>query len=264
MAIGKSKKVYKGKKGGKKAVIDPLSRKEWFDFRAPPPFESNSFGKTLITKTTGTKIATERIKGRVVEVSLADLKTKCDQYDWRKIKLYIEDVEGRFCRTSFYGMDMTRDKLCQFIRKWQSLIEANCEVKTADGFVLRMFCIGFTTKVQRSQLSKACYAQRSQIKAIRKKMVDILTREAAKSNLNELVQSLITDDMGNTIIDACKFVFPLANVVVRKVKLIKKPKLDASKLTELYSEQKTAAVEAPKDGAVVAGDVDASKNLLTK
>lgn len=82
MAIGKSKKVYKGKKGGKKAVIDPLSRKEWFDFRAPPPFESKSFGKTLITKTTGTRIATERIKGRVVEVSLADLKSKSEQYDW--------------------------------------------------------------------------------------------------------------------------------------------------------------------------------------
>lgn len=124
---------------------------------------------------------------------------------------------------------MTRDKLCQFIRKWQSLIEANCEVKTADGFVLRMFCIGFTRKVKDHQLSKACYAQRSQIKAIRKKMVDILTKEAASSTLNDLVQNLITDGMGDNIIDACKFIFPLANVVVRKVKLIKKPKIDGMK-----------------------------------
>jgi len=37
---------------------------------------------------------------------------------WRKIKLMIEDVEGKYCRTSFYGMDMTRDKLCSYIRKW--------------------------------------------------------------------------------------------------------------------------------------------------
>jgi small subunit ribosomal protein S3Ae len=58
MAIGKSKKVYK--KGGKgKKVIDPLSRKEWYDFRAPVPFASKSFGKTLVTRTTGTKIASE-------------------------------------------------------------------------------------------------------------------------------------------------------------------------------------------------------------
>jgi small subunit ribosomal protein S3Ae len=58
----------------------------------------------------------------------------------------VEDVEGRFCRTSFYGLDMTRDKLCNFIRKWQSLIEAVCEVKTLDGSVMRVFVIGFTKK----------------------------------------------------------------------------------------------------------------------
>jgi len=49
--------------------------------------------------------------------------------------------------TNFHGLDMTRDKLCQFIRKWQSLIEAHTEVKTLDGYVLRVFCIGFTSRV---------------------------------------------------------------------------------------------------------------------
>jgi small subunit ribosomal protein S3Ae len=130
MAIGKNKRLSKGKKGGKKKIIDPMSRKEWFDFKAPAPFDSKPFGKTCITKTTGTKIATELIKGRVVEASLADLKNNADNLAWRKIKLQVEDVEGRFARTSFYGMDMTRDKLCSFIRKWQSLVESMVEVKT--------------------------------------------------------------------------------------------------------------------------------------
>jgi small subunit ribosomal protein S3Ae len=112
MAILKNKKLGQGKKGGKKRVVDPMTRKEWFDFRAPAPFESKSFGKTCVTKTTGTRIATERIKGRVVDVSLADLKKNSDNNYWRKIRLFIEDVEGRYCRTSFYGMDITRDKLC--------------------------------------------------------------------------------------------------------------------------------------------------------
>jgi hypothetical protein len=78
MAIGKSKRISKGKKGGKKKVIDSMSRKDWFDFKAPAPFDSRSFGKTCITKTTGTRIATELIKGRVCEVSLADLKNNSD------------------------------------------------------------------------------------------------------------------------------------------------------------------------------------------
>ena len=118
MAIGKNKRLSKGKKGSMKKVIDPMSRKDWFDFKAPAPFDSKSFGKTCITKTTGTRIATELIKGRVVEVSLADLKSNSDNLAWRKVSLQVEDVEGRFARTSFYGMDMTRDKVCSFIRKW--------------------------------------------------------------------------------------------------------------------------------------------------
>lgn len=119
MAIGKNKRLSKGKKGHKgKKIVDAQSRKEWYDFKAPVPFDNRSFGKTCINRTQGTKISTERICGRVVEVSLADLKKQAENVAWRKIKLYVEDVEGKYCRTSFYGMDMTRDKLCQFVRKW--------------------------------------------------------------------------------------------------------------------------------------------------
>ncbi len=50
MAIGKNKKLSKKGKGTKKKVIDPLSRKEWFDLRAPVPFKAASFGKTLVNK----------------------------------------------------------------------------------------------------------------------------------------------------------------------------------------------------------------------
>ena len=60
------------------------------------------------------------------------------------------------------GMDFTTDKMRSMVRKWQSLIEAHVDVKTADGYYLRMFCIAFTKKRQ-GQIKKTCYAQSSQV-----------------------------------------------------------------------------------------------------
>lgn len=48
------------------------------------------------------------------------------------------------------------------VKKWQTLIEANIDVKTTDGYLLRVFCIGFTNKDTLSQ-RKTCYAQHTQV-----------------------------------------------------------------------------------------------------
>jgi len=77
---------------------------------------------------------------------LADLKENSDNYYWRKIKLVVDDVDGTYAKTSFYGMDITRDKLCQMIRKWQSTVETFVDIKTADGYIMRMFIVGFTKR----------------------------------------------------------------------------------------------------------------------
>jgi len=52
MAQGKNKKNF-GKKGQKKKVVDPMSRKEWFELKAPAPFQSESFGFTCANRTQG-------------------------------------------------------------------------------------------------------------------------------------------------------------------------------------------------------------------
>lgn len=52
MAQGKNKKNF-GKKGAKKKTVDPLSRKEWFELKAPAPFQAASFGFTCANRTQG-------------------------------------------------------------------------------------------------------------------------------------------------------------------------------------------------------------------
>uniref|UniRef100_A0A2K5QLJ9 40S ribosomal protein S3a n=1 Tax=Cebus imitator TaxID=2715852 RepID=A0A2K5QLJ9_CEBIM len=86
MAVGKNKRLTKGgKKGAKKKVVDPFSKKDWYDVKAPAMFNIRNIGKTLVTRTQGTKIASDGLKGRVFEVSLADLQN--DEVAFRKFKI---------------------------------------------------------------------------------------------------------------------------------------------------------------------------------
>jgi len=238
MAVGKNKKLGK-KKGAKKKIVDPFVKKDWYDVRAPSLFTNRQVAKTPVNKTVGTKIASDALKGRVFNVSLADLQKDEDQAH-RKMKLIVEDVQGSKCLTNFHGMDLTTDKLRSLVRKWQTLIEAHAEVKTTDGYLLKMFAIGFT-KRRPNQVRKTTYAQTSQIRRIRRKMMDIMTREASSCDLKDLVVKFIPEAIGKQIEKECQGIFPLQNVFVRKVKVLKKPKFDPSKLFELHGETTAAA-----------------------
>ena len=59
-------------------------------------------------------------------------------------------------------MNLTTDKLRSMVKKWQTLIEAFVDVKTTDGYLVRVFCIGFTLK-QNQTTQKTCYAQSQQV-----------------------------------------------------------------------------------------------------
>jgi small subunit ribosomal protein S3Ae len=235
MAVGKNKRLTKGgKKGGKKKAGDPFLKKEWYDIKAPSVFNIRNCGKTLVSRTQGTKIATEELKGRVLELNLADLNNDDDQA-YKKVKLCIEDVQGRNCLTDFHGLTLTRDKLCSLIRKWHTMIEAHVDVKTTDGYMVRLFVIAFT-KRRADQEKTNCYAQTAQIRKIRRKMIDIIINEAAKVQLRELVKKLIPESIGKEIEKQTQGIFPLKDVLIRKVKILKKPKFDITKLMELHTD----------------------------
>jgi len=170
--------------------------------------------------------------GRVFEASLGDLKPDGEDDAFRKFRLKVEDVQGTNLLTQFYGMDMTTDKLRSLVRKWHSLIETHVDVKTTDGYTLRLFVIGFT-KRRPNQNRKTSYAQTSQVRAIRKKFVHIVQRES-QCDLNELVAKFIPEIIGKEIEKATQGIYPLQNVFIRKVKTLRAPKVDVGKLLESH------------------------------
>lgn len=145
-------------------------------------------------------------------------------------------------------MDFTQDKIRSLVRKWQSLIEAHQDVKTNDGYLLRVFAIGFTRR-RANQVKKTTYAKSSQIRAIRKKMFEVIQRESSDCNLQQFVAKLIPEVMGREIEKSTQGIYPLKDVYIRKVKVLKRPKFDLGKLYEVHG------------GAAVAGAEDTGSKI---
>jgi len=243
MTAGKNPRNFK-KKGAKKKTAHPFAKKEWYNVLAPG-FDKRTITLTPCNKTAGLVNSADSLRGRVFQISLADCNNQSEANNWRKLKFVIDEIKGFDCYTNFHGMDITRDKACSMIKKWYSLIEAFVQAKTSDGYILRMFCIAFTKKTYK-QVKATCYAKASHQKLIRKKMMEIMQSTVQKSTLKELVKTLIKEDIGKQIQKECSKIFPLQdNCMIRKVKILKKPKFDLTKLMELYKDKPEAEKSAP-------------------
>ena len=223
-----------GKKKGKgnKKIVDAYARKEWYDVRAPTLFQVRNVGKTMVNKTQGNKLARDSLLGRVFSVSLGDLKQDAEEESYRQFKLKVQDVQGRICLTSFHGMSISTDKQKSLVRKWQTTIDAFVDIKTTDGFTLRLFCVGFTSR-RANQNKKTSYAQSAQVRMIRKKMIEIMQREGSCTT-NELVKKFMTASIGKEIQKDCQGIYPLRDVYVTKCKVLRSPKTDVAKLMEAH------------------------------
>lgn len=232
MAIGKNKNLGK-KKGGKKKTADAFSKKEWYHVKAPAVFPVREIGRTVVTKSSGTKLAKDSLVGRCFDVSLGDLKPHGEDDAYRKFRLRVQGVNGNQCLTVFHGMSLAREKLCSLVRKWQTLIEAHTDINTSDGYRLRLFCIGFT-RAQPNQNRKTSYAQSAQVRQIRRRMIEIMKRETAACDITQLVQKLIPEIIGKEIEKVCQGIYPLSSCYIRKVKVLRAPKPDIQRLMDLH------------------------------
>jgi len=235
MAVGKNKRLTKGsKKGGKKKVVDPFTKKDWYSIKAPAVFKVRNVGHTLVTRTIGNKIAADGLKGRVYDCNQADLNG--DGQAHRKFKLVCEDVQGKNCILNFHGMSLTRDKMCGMVKKWQTMIQCAVDAKTTDNYHLRVFVTAFTKKQSQGQIKKTTYAQSQQVKQIRKKMTEIVSKQVSNCDVPELIKKLLPDSIASDITKAAQPIYPVENCFVSKIKVVKKPKLDLHRLAELHGE----------------------------
>ena len=198
----------------------------------------------------------------------ADLAPNQDAFHWRKIKLIVDQTEGRQAITSFYGVDTTRDELCSLIKKRKTLIEAISDVKSQDGYVLRVFVIAFTRE-SANQKSKTNYALSSQQKIIRRKINEIIAKEVVKANATQILNLFTSEVVEKKITKEISPIYPVKNVKVRKIKVIQRPNLDFNKLNEMHDPEKriltkaTAKVQGRKGKVTRETNIEA-ENLVNK
>merc|ERR1712224_775103 len=119
--------------------------------------------------------------------------------------------------------------------------------------------MGGFTKRRPDQIKTNCYAQSAQIRKIRKKMMDIMIAEAGKVQLRDLVKKLIPESIGKEIEKQTQGIYPLKDVLIRKVKILKKPKFDITKLMELHQ----SSGDVDEGAALGRPEAEDAKNILT-
>jgi len=179
------------------------------------------------------------LKGRVFDVSVSDIQKNDNDNFHQLIRLRIDDVKGKNAFTTFGGYRLTNDKLRSLVKKWHTLIRAQVDTKTADGYVLRVFSIA-VTKRRQLQVKKTTYAQTSQVMRMVTKMKDLLRKYINESDITEFTKLLTSGGLASKLERAASTVFPLQNTFIYKVKVLKRPKIDGAKLSALYKDYDAA------------------------
>lgn len=268
MAFGKNKKVPKGGKKGGKNKQDKFAKKVWYDIRAPSYLGSASSddkkrlvnfkrcGLTVVSKTAGQRTESEGLMGRVAEINLADLNGNSDD-SHRKVKLEVQETQGKACLTEFHSMGFTRDKMCQMVKTKQSLIEAFVDCKTTDGYVVRLFVIAFTKRANSDKTGndanrhimtrRFCYAQSAQVKKIRQRIVAFLSQEVAKGSLQQGIKNIISSTWEDKLKKLVERIYPCEPIHIFKAKLVKKPKFDITRLLEVHNKADDSSMKVAKE-----------------
>lgn len=261
MAKGKNKQQSKGKGGRGKQERHAFAKKQWYKIQSPPSVANSvQVGWTPVNKTQGTKLSKDSLINRVCEVSYADIQEPT-QFAYKKVKMQVEEVKGSALYTSFYGISIIKEKLYQYLRKRMTLVDVVADVRTMDGYILRVLITTFTARKPNQQKVNT-YAKHSQVRAIRKAFVKYIAKRASMSNIADFAQNVIQDDVSNKLLDRGKKIYPLSHVMVRKVKVLKKSKIDVNKLVSGTNAKKDDS-NVGKKGENTSTEATEAKNLMS-
>ncbi|EIJ88399.1 small subunit ribosomal protein S3Ae [Nematocida parisii] len=243
--------ISKGKKIRSKKSVDVMSKKEFYNLTLPSIFETKQAGVTIVDRSQGNYFAPDAVRGRTFEVNQGDLMTSSNTQSFRKFKFVVDGVRGKDAISSFHSMELISDKIKSIPKKWHTLVETCSKVETVDGYTLRVFTVSNTKRKPKS-VKKNCYAKLSQVKAIRQIIFKIVSEELSGCKINDVMKKLMNETIGMRIEQEGIKIYPLQNCHVKKVKVLKRPKIDETEFDVKQKGKKVEMVYEPEAAQVVA------------
>jgi small subunit ribosomal protein S3Ae len=231
MAKGKNKKISKKAKNAKRGEKHPFLKKEWFTLISPSALKKTvPVGWTVCKKPTGTQVVSDFLKGRVAEISYADITENARDVT-KKVKMVVDEIQGNICATSFYGFELSKEKIFAMLKKRQSLIEVYTDVRCNDAVILRIFLV-MTTSRKPNQVKLNSYAKQSTIRLLRKKLVTELVQYAATKTSDDFAYEAISGVLTTKLEKSACEVVPEIKLQISKMKTVKRGNVDLRKILE--------------------------------
>lgn len=186
---------------------DTWRLKKWYEVIAPEVFGSVVLGTTPADDP-------RKLIGRVMETTLYDIT---GDFSMVHVHLFFQivdvDEEALKAYTRFKGHELARDYMKSLIRRKSSKVQGIFNVRTKDGYGLRITGVVLTTY----------RCKTSQKRAIRKIMGEIIVKRSAEMEFNELIKAMLFGQLANEIFEAAKKIYPLRKVEIYKSKLLTVP-----------------------------------------
>ncbi|MHA1784390.1 MAG: 30S ribosomal protein S3ae [Candidatus Helarchaeota archaeon] len=198
------------KKRGREKPTDTWKTKQWFVVEAPPIFQNKEIALAPAQKI-------EDIIGRTFTVTLFELT---GNYKFMHLKLFFRahDIKAGKIQTKYIGHDIARDYLRSLVRRSTTRIDGILNLKTKDGYGLRIFALMFTQR----------RIKRSQQDAIRSIMFEQMQLAANQFSFEEFINEAVMGKMADVLYDQCKLIVPIRNAEIMKIKVVSEPIAEAA------------------------------------
>ena len=188
-----------------KRVRDKWRSKDWYLVTAPAYFGNVELGAVPAE-------GAEAIMGRVLAATLYDI-TNDFSHQYLKMYFQVIEVDDKNAKTVFKGHEYSRDYLRSLVRRRTTRIEMIINLKTKDGYGLRVAVSAFT-------LNRVKTSQETSIRSLMKRIVE---EKATSLSYDQYAQEMVLGKIASDIYNEAKKVAPLRHVGIRKSKLTLKP-----------------------------------------